>query len=92
MSCVNRTNSYLKDDWKMYAVLTVMQGQTSLSPNVKKNMRPLTQWVKDRISPGKYPTSDIFQIAGHNVPILIGIMTKHEQCVTGQMISPKKLS
>ena len=62
-SCMDKTFSSLDEDWKTYSNVTIANGQIRLLPGVKKNIRALVQWVRDRIRLGENPADTPFPVA-----------------------------
>ena len=71
MIFMDKTNSDFKYDWKTYSRLTVAWGQISTFHHTKKNIRALTQWVKDETRIGGDPSNTMFNIGGIIVPNLM---------------------
>ena len=61
-TCMDLSFEDLDNDWKSYSSLTVAQGQIRLQPNVKKNIRALVQWARDKIRTGQDPTDEPFPV------------------------------
>ena len=62
-SFMDKTFSALDEDWKTYSSVTQTNGQIRLLPGVKKNIRALVQWVRDRIRLGENPADTPFPVA-----------------------------
>ena len=59
---MDKTFSALDKDWKTYSSVTQANGQVRLLPGVKKNIRALIQWSRDRIRLGQDPASIPFPV------------------------------
>ena len=61
-TCMDLSFEDLDNDWKSYSSLTAAQGQIRLQPNVKKNIRALIQWSRDKIRTGQNPADEPFPV------------------------------
>ena len=62
ISCIDKTQQELDDDFKSYASLTQAQGQIRVLPGCRRNIKALVQWTKDKFRTGTDPTSLPFPI------------------------------
>ena len=67
----------LEDNFKTYSGLTLAQGQIRVRPGTKNNIRPLMQWVRDKVRTGNDPTQYVF-VAGVNTALLIKRYHTHQ--------------
>jgi len=55
MTCMDKTYKYLEDDFKSFSTLTQAQGQIHLILRVKKRIKALVQWTRDKVRLGRDP-------------------------------------
>ena len=59
-SCIDKTDSEIDDNLKMWSNLTLANGQIRLQPVQKKRIEAFSQWVKDRLRQGINPVNKAF--------------------------------
>ena len=59
-SCIDKTDSEIDDDLKMWSNLTLANGQIRLQPIQKKRLKAFSQWVKDKVQQGIDPANKAF--------------------------------
>ena len=59
-SCMDKTDSEIDDDLKMWSNLTLANGQIRLQPVQRKRIKAFSQWVKDKLRQGIDPASEAF--------------------------------
>ena len=59
-SCINKTDSEIDNDLKMWSNLTLANGQIRLQPIQKKRLKAFSQWVKDKVRQGIDPANEAF--------------------------------
>ena len=59
-SCIDKTDSEIDDNLKMWSNLTLANGQIRLQPVQRKRLKAFSQWVKDKLRQGIDPANEAF--------------------------------
>ena len=76
-TCMDKTHEELDSDFKNYFDLTQAQGQISITPGVKKNIKAFLQWARDKYRLERNPEFGRFSKA--DTQVLIRRYKMHKQ-------------
>ena len=59
-SCMDKTDSEIDDDLKMWSSLTLANGQIRLQPVQRKRLKAFSKWVKNKLRQDINPANEAF--------------------------------